>query len=340
MHRKQKSVTILDVAREAGVSVSTVSRVLNNKADVAFETHQKIQDVIRQLGYTSSLAAKGLRSLRTNVIGLIVPDIATPYCIEVMQGVNRTIAKLDYDLVVYTNGDIRKYGTADQERRYVMLLNGSITDGVIVVAGATTNFPDNAPLVILDPNDDCPNYPAILSTNREGTLEIMAYLTGLGHRRIGFITGRIDLLSANQRLQAYKDGLAAEGIPFHEELIQIGDFTTETGVSCGRALLALDPPPTAIFASNDMTAMGVYQAASEAGVRIPEDLSIVGFDNIKESKYLKPALTTVDQHVADMGAIAAEMIVKLINGETLENKLHRIQTHLLVRDSCLPLADR
>ena len=140
MRNKKRAATIQDVAREAGVSVSTVSRVLNGKDDVAFETYEKVQHVIEELGYASSLAARGMRSRRTNVIGLIMPDVASPYCVEVMRGVNRAIAQLDYDLIVYTTGDIRKYGTADQERHYVKLLNGSITDGVIVVTPAATDF--------------------------------------------------------------------------------------------------------------------------------------------------------------------------------------------------------
>ena len=282
MRRARKSVTILDVAKAAGVSVSTVSRVLNNRFDVALETSQKVQQVIQEMEYTSSLAARGMRSHRTNVIGMVMPDIASLYCVEIMRGVNQVIARLDYDLIIYTNGDVRKYGTADQERRYVALLNGGITDGVIVVTPAATDFSTDAPVVIIDPNNETPAYPAIISTNHEGTLTAMNYLTGLGHRRIGFITGRLDLVSARVRLQGYKDGLAAAGISIEEALIQVGDYTTETAVECTRALLSLENPPTVIFASNDMSAMGVYQAARGMGVRIPEDLSVIGFDNIRE----------------------------------------------------------
>jgi LacI family transcriptional regulator len=335
MRGTRRSITIQDVARAAGVSVSTVSRVLNNKVDVAPETCEKVQAVINELGYTSSLAAKGMRSRRTNVIGLIMPDVAVPYCQEVMRGVNRAIAQLDYDLIVYTTGDIRKYGTAEQERRYVVLLNAGITDGVIVVAPAATHFSTDAPVVAIDPNNESPDCPGIIATNREGALAAMNYLTGLGHRRIGFITGRLELVSACHRLQGYKDGLFASGIPLDDELIQIGDYTTETAVGCTRSLLSLDSRPTAIFASNDMSAMGVYQAAEEAGVRIPEDLSVVGFDNIPESAYLQPALTTIDQCVSEMGSLATEMVVKLVKGETLQNNLNFIPTQLVVRDSCI-----
>jgi LacI family transcriptional regulator len=337
MRRARRSVTIQDVAKAAGVSVSTVSRVLNAKDDVALETTVKVQGVIESLGYTSSLAARGMRSRRTNVIGLIMPDVGSPYCIEVMRGVNRAIARLDYDLIVYTTGDVRKYGTADQERQYVVLLNGSITDGVIVVTPVATSFSTDAPVVAIDPNNESPDCPGIIGTNREGALAATSYLTSLGHRRIGFITGRLELVSACNRLEGYREGLAAAGIPLDDELIQIGDFTTETGLDCSRKLLTLADPPTAIFASSDMMAVGVYQAASEAGLDIPQDLSVVGFDNLRESAYLNPALTTIDQFVAEMGTIATEMVVKLVRGETLEAHLRKIATQLVVRNSCTAL---
>ena len=337
MRRNRKSVTIYDVAEAAGVSVSTVSRVLNEKDDVSAETYEHVQKVIAELGYASSLAARGMRSRRTNVIGLIMPDIAQPYSVAVMRGVNQAIAKLNYDLIVYTTGDIRKYATPDQESYYVSLLNGSITDGLIVVTLAATSFSTAAPVVVIDPNNESPKCPAIISTNREGALEAMEYLTNLGHHRIGYITGRLDLVSANRRLQGYQDGLVAAGIPVDENLIEIGDYSTETAVDCTRRLLSLDDPPTAIFASNDMSAMGAYQAAHDAGIQIPEDISIIGFDNLRESYYLNPKLTTIDQFIPKMGTIAVEMIVKLVNGEPLTTDLYKIQTRLVVRDSCRPM---
>lgn len=334
MRRNRKAVTIHDVAKAAGVSISTVSRVLNDKDDVAPETYERVQHVISQLGYVSSLAARGMRSRQTNVIGLIMPDVASPYSVSVMQGVNQAIAQMDYDLIIYTNGDVRKNTSADQESYYVSLLNGSVTDGVIVVAPVATNFPTVAPVVAIDPNNESPECPAIISTNRAGALEVMTYLTSLGHRRIGFITGRLELVSADRRLQGYKDGLAASGIPLDEDLIQVGDYTTETAVGCTRTLLSLEDPPTAIYAANDMSAMGVYQAAKELGGRIPGDLSVVGFDNLREAAFLSPPLTTVDQFISEMGYIATEMIVKLVKGETLESNLYKIPTKLVVRGSC------
>jgi LacI family transcriptional regulator len=340
MKRSQKTITIQDVARKAGVSVSTVSRVLNGKDDVAEETTEKVQTVVRDMGYASSLAARGMRSHRTNVIGLIMPDVASPYCQGIMRGVNRAIAKLDKDLIVYTSGVVDKENVAHHERSYVALLNGSIADGVIVVTPTATQFTTHAPLVIIDPNNEAPDYPAITATNWEGALAAMKYLTNLGHRHIGYISGRMDLASSNQRLQGYKDGLAAAGITLNEDLIEIGDYTAETAVICARKLLSLADRPTAIFAANDMSAMGVYQTAKEAGLKIPDNLSVVGFDNLRDSSLMTPALTTVNQFVEDMGTVATEMITKLVKGESLpigpvkEGNLYKIPTQLVIRDSC------
>lgn len=346
MRKRPKAVTIQVVAKAAGVSISTVSRVLNGKVDVSVETVEKVKSVVQELNYVSSLAARGMRSHHTDLIGLIVPDVAAPYCISIMRGVNRAISKLDKDLLIYTSGGENKENIAQHERSYVALLNGGIADGVVVVTPTATHFASQAPVVIIDPNNESPDFPAIFANNREGALAAMNYLVGLGHRRIGFITGRMELVSANQRLQGYKDGLAAAGIPIDPELIEIGDYTADRAMICTRNLMMLEDRPTAIFAANDMTATGVYQAAKEAGLQIPKDLSVIGFDNLSDASLMVPALTTVDQYVEDIGTIATKMVVTLINGEPLPESfpdtigftrdcnLFRIPTQLVIRDSC------
>jgi len=343
MQRNRKAVTIRDVAGKAGVSVTTVSRVINGKDDISEETSKKVLAVVQELGYASSLAARGMRSHRTNLIGLILHDVASLYSQDIMRGVNQAIAKIDKDLIIYTSGGSNRENVAQHERYYVALLNGSITDGAIVVTPTATQFTTHAPLVIIDPNTGTPDYPAIIATNQEGALSAMKYLTGLGHRRIGHIAGSMELISANQRLQGYKAGLTAASIPLNEDLIEFGDYTTETAVICARKLLSLPDRPTAIFAANDMSAMGIYQAAKELGLQIPGDLSVVGFDNLREAAYFNPPLTTIDQFVEKMGTMATEMLVKLVKGESLptnlaeEGNLYKIPAQLVIRDSCASL---
>jgi LacI family transcriptional regulator len=332
MQKNRHTVTIQDVAKTAGVSVSTVSRVLNGKVDVSSETQERVKSVIEELGYTTNLAARSMRSFKKNLVGLIMPDIAYPFAVEVMRGVNQAIAESEFDLLVYTTGDVRKSGRASHEQKYVSLLNNSITDGTIIVAPVTGEFSTDAPIVSIDPLMSNPNYPSVHATNYQGAMDAMNYLLELGHKRIGFISGRAELESSTRRLKGYRDALEKAGLPVDEKLIASGDYTTETGVKCARELLSLDDPPTAVFASNDQTAMGVFQVAQELGLRIPEDLSVIGFDNIMESKYLK--LTTVDQFIYKMGFVATQMLIKLINGEELDSQTYKMQTQLVIRESC------
>src|SRR5829696_1755283 len=234
MRMKKRTVTIQDVAKIAGVSVSTVSRVLNGRLDVASETQHRILSVIDDMGYTTNLAARSMRSHKKNLVGLIMPDIAYPFAIEVMKGVNRAIAESEFDLLVYTTGDVRKSGRAFHEQKYVSLLTNSISDGIVIVAPVAGEFSMDAPIVSIDPLASNPNYPAVHATNYQGSMDAMEYLLGLGHRRIGFISGRAELESSNRRSMGYRESLAKAGIPIDETLIASGDYTTTTGESGAR----------------------------------------------------------------------------------------------------------
>jgi LacI family transcriptional regulator len=203
------------------------------------------------------------------------------------------------------------------------------------VASAATEFITDAPIIAVDPHIVNPNYPSVRGTNYQGASDVMEYLFRLGHRRIGFINGRPEIASSRRRLKAYQDALLNVGIELDETLIAPGDFSTTTGYKCALQLLSLANPPTAIFAANDQSAIGVYQAAEELGIRIPDDLSVVGFDNIVESKYL--GLATVDQFLADMGYVAIQMLIKLINKKPLDVQVHKVPTKLIERSSCRAL---
>jgi len=338
MRPSRRSAGIADVAKAAGVSISTVSRVLNSRVDVASDTQQRVLAVIDEMGYTSNLAARSMRSRRKNLIGLVVPDIGFPYSIEIMKGINRAIAESTFDLLLYTTGDVKKSGAASHEQHYVSLLNNSIADGVIIVASAAADFVSDAPIVSVDPHGDNPNYPFVQGANYQGATEAMEYLLRLGHRRIGFITGRPEIGSGARRLKAYRDALTKAGIDQDDRLVASGDFSTETGRRRALELLSLEDRPSAIFAANDQSAIGVFQAAEEMGLRVPDDCSVVGFDNIPEAKYL--GLTTVDQFLAEMGYIAVQMLVRLIDHEPLEDRVRKIPTELVERTSCRPWAGR
>lgn len=335
MTSKKSAVTIHHVAAAAGVSVSTVSRVLNEKGDVADETYDRVQQVIAELGYTSSLAARSMRSRKTNVIGLIMPDVGDPFSMQVVKGVNQAIVKYGYDLITYTGGDGSSKSWPAREQKYVSLLNGSVTDGIIIFAPTASTFSSAYPIVAVDHHPGGNDFPTVISTNRAGALSVMEYVTQLGHRRIGFVTGRHDLQSGVRRYQGYVDGLQQVGIQPTPELIVEGNFTLDSGFRAGHQLLSLPEPPTAIFAANDQSAFGVIKAAHELGLSIPDNLSVVGFDNTPEAAYHLPAgLTTVDQGVEQMGMVATQMLIKLIEGKALDKIIQKIPTQLIVRGSC------
>jgi LacI family transcriptional regulator len=330
---KRQPITIHDVAKAAGVSVSTVSRVINEKDDVAEDTYKKVRDVVEELGYSSNLAARSMRSSKTNVIGLIMPDVADPFSTNVAKGVNQAILEQNYDLMIYTSGDVRKLSSSTKEQQFISSLNNSFTDGVIIVTPTCGHFASTSPVVAVDPNIYEPSGPAVISTNYKGAIEATQHLIDLGHRRIAHIGGRLDLLSAIRREEGYKDALKNAGIVYDPALFVRGDYTREAGKEGALQLMNLESPPTAIFASNDQTAIGVYEVAESLNLRIPEDISVIGFDNVPEAKNFN--LTTVDQHIDRMGYAAAKMLIDLINGNEIEATQVKIHTELVIRGSTM-----
>lgn len=334
MNQSKASVTIRDVASAAGVSVSTVSRVLNDKDDVAPDTAAAVRRVIEELGYASSMAARSLRSRTTGVVGLIVPDLWHPFISMVIKGVSQHVSAAGYDLLAYASAGRNNGDAAGWEQQLVARLNGSVTDGIIVVTPHAATYRTAFPVVAVDPHQSSTDFPAVISTNHQGVMEAVSYLIRLGHRRIGFIGGRPDLRSSIRRLEGYQEVLAQAGIAFDPMLVMAGDYNRPAAIECTRRLLTLPNPPTAIMAANDDSALGVYAAATEYGLRIPDDLSVVGFDNIVESAFVDPPLTTVDQSIEGMGALAADIVLKLVQGGTWESQLNKVPTRLVIRQSC------
>jgi len=202
----------------------------------------------------------------------------------------------------------------------------------------TSRFSSVAPVVAVDPNIHNPSGPAVIATNFEGAVDATNHLIALGHRRIAFIGGRDDLISAHVRREAFEQTMSSVGIPLIPDLMRKGEFTTESGIEAAKELFSIDQPPTAIFAANDQSAIGVIKVAEAAGIRIPEDLSLVGFDNIPEAAYHD--LTTIDQFVDQLGYVGTVMLVKLIKGIPLDNELETINTKLVIRGSSKSLTKR
>ncbi|GAC1519999.1 MAG: LacI family DNA-binding transcriptional regulator [Chloroflexota bacterium] len=339
MRAKRPVIRIQDVARAAGVSITTASRVLNNKDDVAPETFEKVRRVIQELNYTPSLAAKSIRSQTSHVIGLVVPEVTDLFHLEVIKGVGMGIRGSGYDLMIYTRERSAISGRQSWEQEHVALLSSGLTDGCIVVTPAAPTFPETARIVIIDPLGDGANVPSVVARNRTGALAVMEYLIGLGHCRIALIGGRPDTLSASRRFEGYRDGLLAAGLPFDPALVQGGDYSRECGWEGAHQLLRLSERPTAIFAANDRTAMGVMDVAQELRLRIPQDISVVGFDNVPEAAQVTPKLTTVDQSIQEMGALATRIMIGLLHGDVPRQTPVKVATHLIIRESCQPPAE-
>jgi LacI family transcriptional regulator len=275
-----------------------------------------------------------MRSRRSNLIGVITPDLIRPYSHLVIKGIQQAALAADYDVLVYTSATRNVNSLGNREQQQVALLNGSVTDGLIVVTPHASSYRTTYPLVAVDPQSEDADFACVLSTNFHGVEAAMQHLFDLGHRRIGFIGGRPDLQSANRRREGYCQSLRKHGLPVDESLIRAGNFERIAARECALELLRLAQPATAIVAANDEMAFGVYDAARELNLSIPNDLSVIGFDNIPEAGLVEPPLTTVDQSIERMGAIAAEVVIKLIAGQPPEQLVRKVPTRLVIRQSC------
>ena len=332
--RRTRQVTIADVATQAGVSVSTVSKVMNDRYGVSEETSQRVRSVIEKLGYQSSLVAQSLRSRSTNVIGVLVSDIE-PFSAELLKGVAQGIAGTGYDLVVFSDCG-QGEDQVGWERRYLARVS-TLTDGVLLVTPSVAVDAFDSPVVAVDHNVGAPSLPTVDSHNLRGAVLATEHLLSLGHRRIGFLGGRPDLASAQLREDGYRQALADARIEFRPELVAIGGFAPRIARQAAAQLLALDDRPTAIFAANDVSAIEVIGVARSLGLRVPDDLSVVGFDNVPESALSDPPLTTVDQFVQRMGSQAVDMLVGLIRDPSQRPKHVVLPTRLVVRGSTTSL---
>jgi LacI family transcriptional regulator len=328
-------VTIIDVARLAGVSVSTVSKVINDRYGVAPETYDKVMDIVSDLGYESSLVASSLRRNSTNVIGILVPEFE-PFSTELLKGISSAVEGTGYELLAYS-GNL-EHNQVGWERRSLSRLAGTLIDGAVIVAPTASVTDATIPVVAVDPHTGKTGPSTVEADNVGGARAATQHLIELGHRRIAHIRGRTDLVSAQLREQGYREALVAAGIPFDPELVRVGGYRAAETTDAARELLSRSDRPTAVFAANDLSAIRVLEIARELGLRVPEDLSVVGFDNVPEAANAVPALTTVAQPLHQMGAEAVRLLLGLLAGGTTEDHL-LLPASLVVRASTSPPAE-
>lgn len=328
-------VTIMDVAREAGVSVATVSKVINGRYGVAQATSAKVQGVIDDLGYESSIVARSLRSHRTHVLGILVAEFE-PFSAEVLKGAAAGLGTSGFELLAYSGG--HRGGGVGWERRSLSRLSGTLIDGAVLVTPTVVDADADIPVVAVDPHTGPSGLPMVDSDNLDGARAATEHLIGLGHRRIAFVAGRPDLESSRQREEGYRQALAAAGLPFDPALVRAGEYRKETTTGPVRELLTMPEPPTAVFAANDLSALATLDVAAELGLAVPAQLSVVGFDDIPEAVLSAPPLTTVRQPIQQMGTAAISMLIALVEGTPQEQTHVRLPTSLVLRASTAPPA--
>ena len=328
-------VTIADVARAAGVSIPTVSKVINQRDGVAPATILRVQEVVEQLGYETSLVARSLRSSRTGVVGILVPEFE-PFSTELLRGISSATIGTGYELLAYA-GLVTGAGQPGWERRSLSRLSGTLIDGAIVVTPTTALSSTSIPVVAIDPHTGPEGHATVDADNEDGAVQAVEHLVALGHTRIAHLRGRPDLASAQLREAGYRRALVAAGLPVDEGLVRDGGYQEDQSATVARDLLAAADRPTAVFAANDSSAVGVLRAAAELGLRVPEDVSVVGFDDVPQASTTTPPLTTVAQPLAELGSRAVEMLLTMLRGEPTSDHL-RLPTTLRVRASTAPPA--
>jgi LacI family transcriptional regulator len=329
------AATIKEVAREAGVSVATVSRVLNEKGPVRDETRQRILEVAGRLGYSPNAAARSLSTRKTGTIGVLLPDLYGEFFSEVIRGLDLAARRSGYHILVSSSHSDRS-----EVEDVLRTLRGRV-DGLIVMspeAGAVTlqaNLPGTLPIVLLNARAEGSSFDSINLDNYGGASAMVRHLAGLGRRRIAHVKGAPGNNDALERLMGYRDAMRSLFGTSTEDLELEGDFSEESGDRAGREILSMNPRPDAVFAANDAMAIGLLHAFQKAGVKVPEEVAVTGFDDIPIARFLTPPLTTVGVAIADLGACAIERLLEVMKrGDAREGQHEVLPTTLVVRGSC------
>jgi LacI family transcriptional regulator len=330
--------TIRDVAQHAGVSIKTVSRVLNDEPYVREDTRARVLDAISQLGFVANLSAKRLAKGQAFAIGLLFHNASWHYILDVQRGVLDAARPYGYSTLMLPCDMERSLDTSE----ILALVTQRQVDGFIFTPPA-----DNAtallerldemgvPFVRLTPWDRERDWPYVAATDRAGARQMTEYLLRLGHTRIGYVRGPQDQKAGVDRHEGYREALVAAGLPYDADLVRQGDDHFEAGCASARSLLSMPDRPTAIFCNNDEMAAGACVAAREAGLRLPQDVSVAGFDDIPLSHQVWPPLTTVCQPIYDLAAAATRMLIGLLNLEAPPRQVE-LPTHLIPRASTAP----
>ena len=327
-------VTIREVAHAAGVSVATVSRVVNGTAVVKEDTRLRVEAEVTRLRYSPNAAARSLITNRTSTIGVVLPDIWGEYFSEVIRGIDLAARQAGYHVLVSSS-----HSDVAETRDVLRTMHGRV-DGVIVMSPNASPrelegcLPPSLPVVFLNSAPGGPQQAALSIDNRGGARAMVAHLLGLGHRRFAFVTGPASNFDAAERRRGCRDALRAAR-PAAESWTEIeGDFGEESGMAAGEAVVRLSPRPTAIFAANDSMAIGVLFALRRAGVRVPEEIAVAGFDDIPIARFASPPLSTVRHDIRTLGERALARLLTEVSGEGLSQAMREVlPIRLVLRES-------
>lgn len=334
--------TIRDVAKRAGVSITTVSHIINESRFVSQTTAERVLRAMQELHYQPNALARSLRSKHSHTLGLVLPDASNPFFAEVARGLEDYAFDHGYN-VLFGSSD----GNLQRERDYLRVFLEKQVDGLIFVAAgeSTENIrelqAEHLPLVVVDREFRQVTADYVIADNYRGGYLATEHLINLGRHVIACITGPSTVTPSADRVTGYRDALKAHGIRYCERLVRRGDFTAASGFRAMQSLLTHAEPPTAVFACNDLMALGVLCAATKAGLRVPDDVAVVGFDDIALACLSSPPLTTIQQPKAEMGRLASELLIARIEGRAPDAPQRcLLQTRLIVRESTCGEASR
>lgn len=327
------SATIKDVAREAKVSIATVSRVLNNSAVVTDETKQRVLEAIKKTGYKPNALARSLKIQKTHTIGLIVPDISSTFYPEVVRGIEDIAAMYNYNIFL-CNTDQKE----EKEVKYIEILGEKQVDGIIfmgdIIRDSVLEIFGNfgTPIVLSGTQDKEQKYPSVIIDNKRAAYDAVKYLISLGHKNIAMISGPMhDPIRGALRIEGYKQALLESGIEYNPNLVVEGNFKTKSAYLA--MLKLLEQKIDAVFAASDDMAAAAINAIFDSGLKVPDDIHVVGFDNTYISTMFRPTITTIQQPAYDIGAVSMRLLTKLLSKEPID-EMHVILPHqLIVRES-------
>lgn len=329
------NVTIYDVAREANVSMATVSRVVNGNPNVKPSTRKKVQEVIERLGYRPNAVARGLASKKTTTVGVIIPDISNTYFAELARGIEDIATMYKYNILLSNSDQIK-----EKEFHLLNTMLAKQVDGIVFMGGNITEEhvkefeKSQVPIVLAGSIDKTGKIPSVNIDYEQASYEATKFFIDNGHKRIAFITGPLqEPINSLKKLAGYKKALEEAGIPYDENYVVEGDYTYESGLECVERLLELAEKPTAIAVGTDEMAIGVVHGLQDNGFRIPEDVEIISTDNTRLSLMVRPQLTSIVQPLYDIGAVAMRLLTKYMNKEEVTDHVVILPHRMEIRNS-------